>query len=696
MSNRRARRRIRIGAAIVSFACAGSLAVAFSPPASALETPVITAASPYAINVPSSVLVAAVNGQSAGTVTSSQLVGLLANSQQFDSDWVTTSVGQEMGGTTTLTPPSTSTLSPSQLAALDQMDAEFAGAPSTELLAMTKVVGGKAIPVVGAVLTGIQLGAAEDRALGVDVNGGLCAGAPNFGFQVTNAILAGLTGTDCASWTESQELQAARNQDTVPTVTEYGEGTQSCDQSHCATITGLSPDGDEYCITSADSFFSSSQYTLGTFPGYPWLAGANYSTTAPGLGNECGAPPPGDFASMISVRLNASWDLPLTAWKADQGADATSVPSPKVTYPDPTRTLQCKVTMTDGTFVTSTSAPFTEGSSSNSVSRPVLPAVPEGEVPATVQCYETGGPQDLSLLSSPTTLPFQTWSTDDPECGNGSCLLDLQQVGAGSCFFTDIDCDGWISDPDRAQDYACYYGTHLVSLSECYIYGTTFNAADRSSGHAYADPLTGEITDGQTSASDVDTLTSDLLKRGQETWGPTPAGYSLGLDGEEAEGNEARQIAAFCVAQSIEEECESIPIFAPGSNVSAAAIHDLEAETGTGTGQYDSPIPQSPLLFYAQPGSRVSSGWYSSTPPCVAGSYDGTVDNCDEYPFNSTTTAGPGASLRVINLQDNQNEGQYLNHFYSVCGVNDPAGTGKFLTIPTPTVPTSEWCIPGS
>ena len=97
---------------------------------------------------------------------------------------------------------------------------------------------------------GIQLGAGIDRAAGIDVDGGLCAGAPNFGFQVANAVLVALTSADCDTWTLSHQQQAARNQDTTPTVTSTAINSTSCLGSYCATITSLNYVAPDYfyCI----------------------------------------------------------------------------------------------------------------------------------------------------------------------------------------------------------------------------------------------------------------------------------------------------------------------------------------------------------------------------------------------------------------------------------------------------------------
>jgi hypothetical protein len=62
-------------------------------------------------------------------------------------------------------------------------------------------------------------------------------------------------------------------------------------------------------------------------------------------------------------------------------------------------------------------------------------------------------------------------------------------------------------------------------------------------------------------------------------------------------------------------------------------------------------------LNWASPPTQPK-GWYRKYDPCK--SYDGAMYHCDEYPFRSTTQAGPGASLALISPTDNTNEGSYL------------------------------------
>ncbi len=253
-----------------------------------------------------------------------------------------------------------------------------------------------------------------------------------------------------------------------------------------------------------------------------WYGGTNYQSTALTAADGpywnivpvCPAPPVGSYASAIGAQIliNTPWQYPLTSWRVSQSDSATIgiVTPPTLTYPDPARTYRCDITLSTGQVLSASTAPFHEGDSN--VPSPVYPAIPSDAVPTSTKCVETGGPQSLTVAQAATTSAYQAWRNTYRECGNGSCLTDLRKGGV-SCFFGDINCDGWLTDPDRDSIYQCYVGTHPVSISECYIYGTTFNEADRASGHGYADPTTGAPADGQTSLSDVDQVEAALLAK---------------------------------------------------------------------------------------------------------------------------------------------------------------------------------------
>jgi hypothetical protein len=300
--------------------------------------------------------------------------------------------------------------------------------------------------------------------------------------------------------------------------------------------------------------------------------------------------------------------------------------------------------------------------------------------------------QALLVYDQPTTSQYQSWRAAFPECANGSCPLDLRRNGV-SCIFEQIDCTAWVDDVASGVTYTCWYGTHLITRSECNIYGDTVNATRRSSGHGYSDPTTGATVAGQTSTSRVDELARALVAGGR-TWvvkstdtiklGDPQTGSSRGAT--------ARALARQCVALGAsDDECETLPIFSPGSDIPAATSNDLQGLAKN---------PDWVKLNYADDADRAPDRWYQNTYPCTRGSYNNDPANpedCDEFPYFSTLQGGPGAQIAPIPSGDNRKEGSYLGVFYSPTGCNVPTSTYAnasrvFLVLPTPTVHTSLWC----
>jgi hypothetical protein len=354
---------------------------------------------------------------------------------------------------------------------------------------------------------------------------------------------------------------------------------------------------------------------------------------------------------------------------------------PIETVEDIERTLVCKIVGSDNITYTATSEAFTEGS--GSLAPIVCPQLPAGVTIASLTVTEEGGSTSFDLLQQGVTDAYVHWWETYPECVNGSCLLDLRQNG-DSCFTAGVDCDGWFTAPDRDSTYTCRYGTHTIALAGCYVYATVFSSSHQDDGTAYADPITGDPVETPTSPTEVDRLTQRMLERGWLVHGPTPAGFVYGATNPY---QAARTVAQTCVAMDVRDECERLPIFAPGDNVREAAQHDLDAILH---------VNPAWVLLNRQTPSPAPPGWYSAVPPCVTGTYESLTHECDEYPFSSTAQAGPGASLRVIDWADNQNEGTYLSIFYTQCEIvsGDP-----YLVIPIPTpeplprtTRTSAWC----
>lgn len=83
------------------------------------------------------------------------------------------------------------------------------------------------------------------------------------------------------------------------------------------------------------------------------------------------------------------------------------------------------------------------------------------------------------------------WAAAYPECGDGSCLLELYRIDSATgakvaCFDSPQLCTKWFEDPAKSSNYLCRYGTHDVELAECNIYARIFDQVG-----VVADPITG-------------------------------------------------------------------------------------------------------------------------------------------------------------------------------------------------------------
>lgn len=482
-------------------------------------------AAQYALSVPGTVLTGAAGSGVTGTYTEAELAALLANKVRYSWGWSTDAALSKLSGNTTISPPPSSGLTTSQLAQLDQIQAGFA-APATKLATVAKTVGG-VVTAVTVGTTGVALGVAVDQAFGVDVSGGLCSGG---GFTGINAVLAGITGTDCQKWQMSQALQSAPNSD-VPAGVAGGPACDSAgvcyqlagtvavtytistltetDTIGCISFSGTAP---TFQTDSAGNPFfpqaSSSSYGVllqrsdATWGAISVVKASTYKLTYNGVSSY---PFNGKCASDWIIRNanTSTWPWATYGYGLYSGTTSgswepstTTTPQTATAAPtNPSRQFKCVITMTDSTTATAYTANFTEGGSTT-IPSPVCPAVPPGEVPATTTIYETSPTGDLQLYQTATTPEYQNWKTTYPECANGSCLLDLQKSGV-SCFQDPGPCDGWMTDPNRDTLYTCVYGTHTMPLSQCYVYAPTFTPSRRAAGNAYADPATGNSTGTQ-------------------------------------------------------------------------------------------------------------------------------------------------------------------------------------------------------
>lgn len=148
---------------------------------------------------------------------------------------------------------------------------------------------------------------------------------------------------------------------------------------------------------------------------------------------------------------------------------------------DPLRAWETRWQCSDSgaTVATIRSATFREGQGT-------IPAYPSpvctGEV-THVEVWEVGVNGDVDDVKiwedSPSTKPGE-FAKQYPQCTDGSCTLELYRADptAGtriSCLQNPTLCVDWLNDPARADNYRCEYGGQAVDLSECNVYGPTFN-----------------------------------------------------------------------------------------------------------------------------------------------------------------------------------------------------------------------------
>lgn len=143
------------------------------------------------------------------------------------------------------------------------------------------------------------------------------------------------------------------------------------------------------------------------------------------------------------------------------------------------------------------------------------------------------------------------------------------------------------------------------------------------------------------------------------------------------DGDTAEQVVEFCDESPTVEllnyvnglhPCEALPVFAPGGNIPEATNHKVDAifaDPGRG------------LLLYSPEEDvedrGVSRDWYNAFAACDDDARDafeelrGSRPDCDELPYYSTTTSGPGAAIRLIDRGQNRSEGGSLSRFYGAC-----------------------------
>lgn len=323
--------------------------------------------------------------------------------------------------------------------------------------------------------------------------------------MVTNA----LTGADCSAQMTANTLTPdQQNSDQTATVTPAGIGSKSCTSSGaCATM---------YAIVSYAGFKMYCLATDGVVGGYPvalyptyssggttWYAGSNYGASPATYGT---ATCPSSAGAVQYSRIGVTADATsyMSQWRANvnvPASQATTVAEPTATKPNPDRHYDCKITGSDGKTYTSSSAGFTQTDPNTAPLK--CPTLPGGVLPTNAEVtLVTPGMADQVVVPEVGTTPaFQAAAAAYPECATASCHLQVWTEDGKNCS-TVSTCVGWFTDPAKALNYECHYGTHVVDLAECNVMSNYYDPQKQASGQAYADPETGldvpPATDPQT------------------------------------------------------------------------------------------------------------------------------------------------------------------------------------------------------
>lgn len=393
----------------------------------------------------------------------------------------------------------------------------------------------KGATAIGGYFAGAQLGNGLLDLVGFDAEGAVCGNTTGF---VQTAVSL-LTATDCSAWHQIP-AEFAPNTDVIAG-TFYGE---SCNGTYCVEIVAAiefqyrtSPGTSAqlgsaryYCaettpaltsgtiqvghrrvgetgVTLTSFSFTTGSGTVGN-PPTPWVCPGGTSAILAdnrSMGPAGSSPVWPDFRPVIEEWMlvqpsQSGTDVIdcLTGGACTGFEDEIAVPTQ--TSGDPERALRCVLVMSSGPDLTMDSATFRE--SDGVLPQVRCPEIPEGLELEAMEIREVNLEDGTwSTLWSETTTPeYQAHQELAPECSNGTCLLDLRKSDV-SCFQTPEDCAAWFLDPDRATKYSCWYGTHAVDLSECFVYAPTFTADARATGNLYGDPETGQVIGAPAGAS---------------------------------------------------------------------------------------------------------------------------------------------------------------------------------------------------
>lgn len=368
--------------------------------------------------------------------------------------------------------------------------------PSVKAAPLLKVVGG-ASAVMAAGQVGLMMGDGAARLFGFK-DDDVCAEQNG----ILTAISAITNGVDCTTF-NNKLAESIRNLDQQPVQTQSSVCSPfgNCGQYLGYAAYTATPGGPwiQYCFKfnpastqaaidagawgGAKLSFETSRGTVGS-------ARAVYST------NYCLQKFPGatdlmvDYWYPVGDTLKSFKVFSMNSIGTVLGSTSYTFKPEDTTRPNVSRAWRCTTTTVSGLVYAHDSSAWTENDPV--FGTPVCPTVPPAEVPArTVIEQTTPGAPSAPVFDQPTTPEYQQWRTAYPECGTGTCMLDLKKADT-SCFASPAPCSDWFADPNKAEQYQCTYGAHAVALSECNLYAPTFKPDSTATGNVYADPETGQ------------------------------------------------------------------------------------------------------------------------------------------------------------------------------------------------------------
>lgn len=348
---------------------------------------------------------------------------------------------------------------------------------------------------------------------GYDLNGDVCAMQPG----LDQNLFSTLSGVDCGAWQMTEDAMGAANSDVQVGI--VGQVVCQSSSDACVQIVGYGPlispgNGKSYQMACSIRTGTPNPQRMYMWENRRFNGDLRSSTSAGpysalGAPNACagfaGAAP---WAFIVVGGAEGTDNVEITRYgftnNSNQGFETGESGVLEQMEADPVRSIVCSVVGSDGITYTAESEPYRD--SDGSIAPAECPGLPDGVYPASAQLQEkvNGATTPLGDRAD-VTDEFAAWWAAYPECRGGACALDLKIKSAkpklDSCFDLGIDCVGWFAEPDKNDKYQCTYGTHDVSLTECYAYSGLFEPGRIEAGAPYSDPMTGEWSGGSNTPS---------------------------------------------------------------------------------------------------------------------------------------------------------------------------------------------------